>query len=380
MTRDDSLSVEEQLFDAARTGDANGLAKLLDAHPDGLHARAQPYDSTLLHLAARHPAAVDLLLRRGLDANARESGDNTYAMHWAAAAGELDVVRRLADAGGDVIGRGDDHELEVIGWATCWDGCDDAAHRAVADFLVSRGARHHIFSAIALDLPEEVRRIVSEEPAALHRRMSRNENHQLPLHFAVRRNQRDMVSLLVELGAHPLGVDGSGYAAPMYATSPDVDRRVLEAIHAMASAEQTSARRGHREPQLRMLELLAFLALGDMERADRLWSEHPADGNARKSRDGLLHVMAKRGDVRAVKWLLERGVNPDARWAHWDAEVTPLHLAALSGHADVVRALLARGADPRIRNSKHDSDAIGWAEHFGRSEIARLMTDTPSKR
>jgi ankyrin repeat protein len=129
-----------------------------------------------------------------------------------------------------------------------------------------------------------------------------------------------------------------------------------------------------------MLELLAFLALGDMERADRLWSERPADGNARKSRDGLLHVMAKRGDVRAVKWLLERGVNPDARWAHWDAEVTPLHLAALSGHADVVRALLARGADPRIRDSKHDSDAIGWAEHFGRSEIARLMTDTPSKR
>ena len=119
---------------------------------------------------------MDLLLKRGLDVNTREKGDNTYAMHWAAAAGHLDVVRRLADAGGDVVGHGDDHELEVIGWATCWDGCDDAAHRAVVEFLVSRGARHHIFSAIAMNLADDVRRIVAADPSALNRRMSRNEN------------------------------------------------------------------------------------------------------------------------------------------------------------------------------------------------------------
>jgi ankyrin repeat protein len=135
----DSLTIEGQLFDAARHGDADRLARLLDDHPDKLHARAKPYEWTLLHLAARHLASVDLLLKRGLDVNVREKGDNTYAMHWAAAAGELDVVRRLANAGGDVVGHGDDHELEVIGWATCWDGCDDEAHRAVADFLVRRG-------------------------------------------------------------------------------------------------------------------------------------------------------------------------------------------------------------------------------------------------
>ena len=40
--------------------------------------------------------------------------------------------------------------------------------------------------------------------------MSRNENHQLPLHFAVRMNRPEMVSLLLELGADPLAVDGSG--------------------------------------------------------------------------------------------------------------------------------------------------------------------------
>src|SRR6266550_2270405 len=184
----DSLTVEGKLFAAAKVGDIDTLSSLLDKHPDKLQARLKPYEWSLLHTAAEQGRlqAVDLLLRCGLDVNIREKGDNTYAMHWAGAAGHLDVVRRLADAGGDVGGHGDDHQVEVIGWATCWDGCDDAAHRAVAEFLVSRGARHHIFSAIALNLAGDVRRIVASDPSALNRRMSHNENQQLPLHFAVR--------------------------------------------------------------------------------------------------------------------------------------------------------------------------------------------------
>ena len=197
--------MDDQLFDAARKGDAAALAALLDKHPEKLQVRDKPYEHTLLHVAAfaGHLKSVDLLLKRGLDVNAREKGDNTYAMHWAAAAGHLDVVRRLADAGGDVVGYGDDHELEVIGWATAWDGADDTAHRAVADFLVSRGARHHIFSAIAFNLADEVRRIVTEDPSSLGKPMSHNEGYQLPLHFAVRQNRPEMVALLLELGADP---------------------------------------------------------------------------------------------------------------------------------------------------------------------------------
>src|SRR5947209_2251676 len=118
--------------------------------------------------------------------------------------------------------------MEVIGWASCWDGCNDAAHRAVVDFLVSHGARHHIFSAIGLDLADEVRRIVAEDPSALNRRLSRNENHQAPLHFAVRMKRPAMVALLLELGADPLAVDGSGVHAAVYAMAPDTDRPLME--------------------------------------------------------------------------------------------------------------------------------------------------------
>lgn len=354
----DSLTIEGQLFEAARKGDVAILTALLDEHPEKLQARNQPYEHTLLHVAAfaGQLAIVDLLLERGLDVNAREKGDNTYAMHWAAAAGHLDVVRRLADAGGDVVGHGDDHELEVIGWASSWDGADDAAHRAIADFLVGRGARHHIFSAIAFNLADEVRRLVAGDPAALRRPQSRNEDFRLPLHFAVLKNRPEMVSLLLELGADPLGKDGTGFPAAAYATEPDIDRSVMDMLRARGK-----------------MDLFTALALSEWETAERILTENPGMVAPGGASFGVLHLMAKRNNVAAVKWLLDHGVDPNARWAHWDADVTPLHLAIMQGHAQVVRQLLAAGADPTIKDSRHDADATGWAEFFQRKDILRLL-------
>lgn len=361
-------TIESRLFDAARAGDVATLGALLDEHPDKLHARDEPCAMTLLHAAAQHLPAVDLLLRRGIDPNVRDRGDNTCAMHWAAAAGKLAVVQRLAEAGGDVIGEGDDHALEVIGWATCWDGCDDPAHRAVADFLVSRGATHHIYSAIALDLADEVRRVVRDEPSALSRRMSRNEDNQLPLHFATRMNRPDMVALLIELGADPLGVDASGNSIAVYATTPEVDRAAMRRILELAYQELESANRGGRKARVTMTDLMAALALADWTVAERMVRDDPTLVSG-----GALHIMAKRGDLPAVEWLLSHDADPSAAWLHWDAAVTPLHLAILGDHAAVVRALLDAGADATVRDSKHGADALGWAEFFRREPIVHLL-------
>jgi ankyrin repeat protein len=373
----DSLTIDGQLFEAARQGDAIALARLLDAHPDKLHVRAKPYGMTLLHLAAQDLASVELLVARGIDVNARDTGDNSYAMHWAAAAGTLAVVRRLADAGGDVVGHGDDHGLEVIGWATCWPGCDDDAHRAVADFLISRGARHHIFSAIALDLDGEVRRIVADDPSAFNHRQSRNESHRTPLHFALVMKRPRMIELLLELGADPLAVDGDGQPVAIHASEPSIDRAVMKKIRAMTQAELLSAARGNRPPRSAPADLMAMLALGDWSTA-----AHLVDQNASLLApvSGVLHMMAKRNDTAAVRWLLDRGADANGMWAHWDADVTPLHLAAMQGHAEVAQLLLDAGANTSIRDSKHDSDPRGWAEFFEKPAIVAMIDGHTAKR
>lgn len=231
MAQDADALLNNQLFTAARSGDAASLTSLLDEHPDKLGVRDEPYEWSLLHAAAEggHLAAVDLLLNRGLDVNTREKGDNTYAMHWAAAAGHLDVVRRLADAGGDVTGHGDDHALEVIGWATCWEGCDDETHRNLATFLVSRGASHNIYSAVSMNLADEVRRIVADNPAVLSQGQSHNEDFQLPLHFAVRKNLPGMVSLLIELGADPMGKDASA-VTPLHVAAMEGNAEIVRLL------------------------------------------------------------------------------------------------------------------------------------------------------
>jgi ankyrin repeat protein len=368
----DLVTLDGKLFDAAERGDVESLGRLLDAHPEKLRVTKPPYAWSLLHVAAHQgrAAVVELLLGRGLDVNTRERGDNTYPIHWAAAAGHGDVVRQLIDAGADVVGAGDDHALEVIGWATCWEGSDDEAHRAIADMLVRHGARHHVFSLIAMNRGDELRRLVAADPSALNRRMSRNEDHATPLHFAVKMRRPDMVALLIELGADPLAVDGSGVAAAACAMHPTVDRAMMERIRAMASAELLSAERGLRPARTQALDLLAALALHDWAMADRITRDNP---RLLDPSGGALHLAAKRGDAEAVRWLLAKGAPPNGLWAHWDADVTPLHMAVLGDHPDIVRLLRDAGADPTIEDSKHHSGAIGWAEFFGRVELVRLL-------
>lgn len=338
-------------------------------------------------------SAVQALLRDGADVNAREPEDQTYALHWAAAAGHLEVVRLLVEAGGDVEGAGDDHALGVIGWASCW----DSAQRDVVEFLVSRGARHHVFSAIAMGLGDELRAVVAADPSALNRRMSRNEDNRLPLHFAVDRNQADMVALLIELGADPLGVDANGHLAATYARTPNVDLAAMTAIHALGKAELASAERAARNPRGYEIDVLAALAVGDREAAERfVGSIGP----------GVLHLMAKRGNADATAWLLEQGANPNGLWTHFGALVSPLQVATRYDHADVAAILLDAGADPSgietngngVRRSKpetvsvvlemqehdpHISDLLnafedGWVQGItSRSGVVRLELETP---
>lgn len=202
---------------ACSTGDVVVIREMLDRDP--ALARQRNADGTTgLHLALTSPEAVALLLERGADPNARDVGDNALPLHFAAGGGPIESVRALIDAGSDVRGVGDLHELEVIGWATVFAG----ARRDVVDVLLDHGARHHIFSAIALGDLDLVRQVAEDDPHALERRLSKFEQQQSALHYVIappdglvgglfRTGEHyRMLALLIELGADLEATDAKG--------------------------------------------------------------------------------------------------------------------------------------------------------------------------
>jgi ankyrin repeat protein/uncharacterized glyoxalase superfamily protein PhnB len=210
---DPQADPRHQFFAACATGDAASARTLLGAQP----ALARTSDPTAphagwtaLHTAARsgHLPIVRLLLDGGADPAAVEAGDRTTPLFWAAAHRHLDVARALLDAGADPRAGGDDHDLDVIGWATFFraNGDQPGTDPRVAHLLVERGARHHIFSALAIGDPALVRAVAQQDPRALLRRMSRFEQGLTPLHFALL-HRPDLVPLLLELGADVESVD-----------------------------------------------------------------------------------------------------------------------------------------------------------------------------
>ncbi len=230
-------------FDACRAGNTDQLRQLL-AEDHGLVRATRPdaphQGWTGLHEAAKagQTAAVRLLLEQGADPNAREAGDNTYPLHWAAAHAHVDVVRALLDAGGDVHGTGDVHELDAIGWASFFRDphadphAIDDARRAVVSLLLERGARHHIFSAMSMDDMNAIRSLVAADPDALNGRMSRFERGQTPLHLAIGRHRYDILDLLIGLGADVNVADGNGQtplAAAMLRGDGEAIRRLQDA-------------------------------------------------------------------------------------------------------------------------------------------------------
>ena len=161
--------------EAAGAGDTDRVSVLLDESPDIVSERGvRPGHTglrTALHHATsgRHLDTTALLLERGADPNVRDEGDNALPIHFAAENGDLSLIKLLVEHGSDTIGDGDDHELEVIGWATCFSN----VHRDVAEFLLAHGARQTIFSATALGDVTALRAIANERREDLDRTMDK---------------------------------------------------------------------------------------------------------------------------------------------------------------------------------------------------------------
>jgi len=232
---------------ACRAGDVEAVGRHLEGDPS--LATALHRGTTGLHAAAGHPAVLTLLLQRGADPHVRDEGDHALPLHFAAGGGPLESVRILLDAGSDVRGEGDAHRLDVIGWATVF----AEARTDVVELLLERGARHHVFSAIAMGAPELVRSVVEGDPDALARRLSVSEQEQTALHYVItppdglvgglfRTGQHyETLRTLIELGADLEALDAKG-RTPLAVAMLRGDREAMRLLHEAGASEPAPGR------------------------------------------------------------------------------------------------------------------------------------------
>lgn len=235
---------------ACTEGDLDAMRALLAEDPS-LARETLTNGSMALHLAARHPDAVRLLLGHGADPNARDGGDHATPLHFAAASGAVGSVRALLDAGADVQGHGDLHQGDAIGWAA------RIGNEAVIELLLSRGARHHIFSAMALRDRDLVQKLVEDDADQLLRRRSRFENAQTPLHasfappdglgFLAGGPDHAMLQLLLDLGADVDAPDDRG-RTPLALALLRRDEEAVRILRAAGAAEPPLAPGGQADP------------------------------------------------------------------------------------------------------------------------------------
>jgi GNAT superfamily N-acetyltransferase len=148
-------------------------------------------------------------------------------------------------------------------------------------------------------------------------------------------------------------------------------------------------------------ETVAFvevLGRGDTAALDALPPQaRPADLDARlPCKMTPLEVAARLEQPRSAQWLLNTGATPDViafcdlgwrdrlpellaarpelanrRGGEWGQ--TPLHEAIARNDGELVRLLLSAQPDLTIEDSHFHATALGWARHFRRKEIIRLI-------
>jgi len=155
------------------------------------------------------------------------------------------------------------------------------------------------------------------------------------LHWAVERDDLDMVDLLLRAGAR-------------------VDARTREGVAPL----QLAATNGSAAIIVALLE------------AD-------ADPNAAltPAGDTALMMAARTGKTDAIRVLLEGGANVNAK-ENWGG-TTPLMWAASEGHADAAGLLIAAGADVNARS--HYVPAANGRGFEGRTPVANRTEDTPEE-
>ena len=98
----------------------------------------------------------------------------------------------------------------------------------------------------------------------------------------------------------------------------------------------------------------------------------PADmGQLAVDLPGLLPWAAANGHWQVVTTLVEHGSDVNAA----RNGATALHHAAAAGRLDLAQLLVDAGADRSVVDDQFHATPLGWAQHFGRTELEALLAE-----
>lgn len=367
MSDDPRATAITALLDAADQGDASRVIELLDSYPDIINERGLlPGHTglrTALHFGIRHEPVVRALLERGADANIRDEGDNAMPLHFAAENQHLDIIRLLIEHGADPNAEGDWHELAVIGWASGWDYRE--ADKKVVDLLIAHGARHNIFSAVAMGDVDSIRTLVAQSRANLDKRMDRTNRRHTPVHLAVVKKQQQSLAALLDLGADIEALD--------QARMTPLDRAALDGEPELA---QLLIDRGAK------MHLPAAIGLQRTDDIEKLRRDDPACLKPGHRYGNLIVRASSRSPGHIVETLIRLGASVDAQddpetAVDGTGGYTPLHAAGFHGNAEAATVLLKHGAKVSVRDDRYCSTPAGWANYAGHRDVRDLILKGP---
>ncbi|MBM3738841.1 MAG: ankyrin repeat domain-containing protein [Acidobacteria bacterium] len=178
----------EDLLNAARQGDLQSLARILDAQPELLNARNELGQSAVL-LAKYHrqQAAVDSLLSRNPE----------LTLHEACAVGSIEQAQRTVRERGRLIDAHSKDGFTPLGLA-CFFG-----HAALAEWLVNQGANVNLAASNAMKVA--------------------------PVHAAAAARQTGIVAMLLASGADVNARQQAGFTA-LHAAAQNGDTELVKLL------------------------------------------------------------------------------------------------------------------------------------------------------
>ena len=381
--------------------------------------------ATILEAARKGDVAVvetELSRDPRLARASNETGDT--ALHQAAHGGHLHTVTALLAAGADPDAvRGDGYRPVHCALMPNWVvGAPSAQRRAIADALLARGAQYTIYIAALVGDAPYVHDVLRRFPSLAN---FEDTCHHRPISAAARRNDLEMVQLLLRHGADPnLPEEGAPRGHALWSAVDARARAVVRVLlehgadpNAMVESSGTPTNHARRDPELYQLLLThggtgdstddrerlgGLIGEGDLAAVERIlraypdlvhdtaaaWGEGILAGPANAGNHEILTLLIRLGArvPKVSKWapyyyfkheataafLLDHGMDPNHMNWH---RLTLLHHMAAEGDVGKARLLVDHDAEIDAIDEEYRSTPLGLASRRGQREAVTFLLE-----